>query len=152
MDQYDPQGRVALVVDEWGTWWNVEPGTNPGFLYQQNTMRDAFVAAISLNHFNKRCQRIKMANLAQTVNVLQAMVLTQEEKMVLTPTYHVFEMFSVHQDALLLPVDVESDLRCGPEGNELPALSLSASRDQEGKVHISLVNIHRMKDLGNENE
>jgi alpha-N-arabinofuranosidase len=147
MDQHDPQGRVALVVDEWGTWWDVEPGTNPGFLYQQNTMRDAFVAAISLNHFNARCRRIKMANLAQTVNVLQAMILTQEEKILLTPTYHVFDMFSVHQDALLLPLSVESDLRCGPEGNELPALSLSASRDQEGKVHLSLVNIHPEEDL-----
>jgi len=147
MDRYDPDGRVALVVDEWGTWWNVEPGTNPGFLYQQNTMRDAFVAALSLNHFNERCRRIKMANLAQTVNVLQAMVLTQDEKMILTPTYHVFEMYSVHQDAVLLPVSVESDLRCGPEGGELPALSLSASRDETGKVHLSLVNIHPEEDL-----
>jgi alpha-N-arabinofuranosidase len=147
MDRYDPEGRVALVVDEWGTWWDVEPGTNPGFLYQQNTMRDAFVAAISLNHFNKRCKRIKMANLAQTVNVLQAMVLTREDKIVLTPTYHVFEMYSVHQDALLLPLNVESDLRCGPEGNELPALSLSASRNEEGQIHLSMVNIHPEEDL-----
>ena len=147
MDRYDPDGRVALVVDEWGTWWNVEPGTNPGFLYQQNTMRDAFVAAISLNHFNARCRRIRMANLAQTVNVLQAMILTREEKLVLTPTYHVFEMYSVHQDATLLPLTVDSDLRCGMEGNELPALSLSASRDKEGKVHLSLVNIHPEEDL-----
>jgi alpha-N-arabinofuranosidase len=147
MDQYDPDGRVALVVDEWGTWWDVEPGTNPGFLYQQNSMRDAFVAAISLNHFNERCKRIKMANLAQTVNVLQAMVLTREEKMILTPTYHVFEMYSVHQDALLLPVSVESDFQCGPEGQELSALSATASRDEEGKVHLSLVNIHPQEDL-----
>jgi alpha-N-arabinofuranosidase len=142
MDRYDPEGRVALVVDEWGTWWDVEPGTNPGFLYQQNTMRDAFVAAISLNHFNKRCKRIKMANLAQTVNVLQAMVLTREEKMVLTPTYHVFEMFKVHQDAVLLPLSVESDLRCGPGSQELAALNVSGSRDEQGKVHLTLVNIH----------
>jgi alpha-N-arabinofuranosidase len=147
MDRYDPQGRVALVVDEWGTWWDVEPGTNPGFLHQQNSMRDALMAAVSLNHFNQRCKRIKMANLAQTVNVLQAMVLTQDEKMILTPTYHVFEMFRVHQDATLLPLNVESHLRCGPEGMELPALSVSASRDDEGKLHFSLVNIHPQEDL-----
>jgi alpha-N-arabinofuranosidase len=147
MDQYDPDGRVALVVDEWGTWWDVEPGTNPGFLYQQNTMRDAFVAAISLNHFNERCERIKMANLAQTVNVLQAMILTREEKMVLTPTYHVFEMFSVHQDAILLPISLESDLQYGPDGKEVPALSVSASRNEEGKVYLSLVNIHPESDI-----
>jgi alpha-N-arabinofuranosidase len=143
MDKYDPRHRVALVVDEWGTWWDVEPGTNPGFLYQQNTLRDAFVAALSLNHFNQRCERIKMANIAQTVNVLQAMVLTDEEKMILTPTYHVFEMYKVHQDATLLPIDLKSDLQYS-YGDErpLPAVSASASRDNDGKVHISLVNFH----------
>jgi alpha-N-arabinofuranosidase len=142
MDQYDPRNRVALVVDEWGTWWNVEPGSNPGFLYQQNTLRDAFVAAISLNHFNERCRRIKMANIAQTVNVLQAMVLTEGEKMILTPTYHVFEMYKVHHDATLLPLDMESSLQYTHGEQSLPAISVTASRDEAGKVHISLVNIH----------
>lgn len=140
MDKYDPARRVALVVDEWGTWWDVEPGTNPGFLYQQNTMRDAMVAALSLNYFNERCERIKMANIAQTVNVLQSLILTDGEKMILTPTYHVFEMFKVHHDATLLPLH----LNCGSyemEGKELPAVSASASKDMNGKVNISLVNI-----------
>ena len=142
MDQYDPRDRVALVVDEWGTWWDVEPGTNPGFLYQQNALRDAFVAGISLNHFNERCKRIKMANIAQTVNVLQAMVLTDEEKMILTPTYHVFEMYKVHQDATLLPLDLQSPLQYSYGEQSIPAVSVSASKDKEGRVHISLVNIH----------
>ena len=142
MDKYDPRNRVALVVDEWGTWWDVEPGTNPGFLYQQNTLRDAFVAALSLNHFNQRCERIKMANIAQTVNVLQAMVLTEEEQMILTPTYHVFEMYSVHHDATLVPADLNSGLTYEFGERSLPAVSASASRDSEGKVHISLVNFH----------
>lgn len=141
MDRYDPRNRVALVVDEWGTWWNVEPGTNPGFLYQQNTLRDAFVAAISLNHFNERCRRIKMANLAQTVNVLQAMVLTNEEKIVLTPTYHVFEMYKVHQEATLLPLEMDSEFGYTLGDEEIPALSASASRNAEGIIHVSLVNI-----------
>jgi alpha-N-arabinofuranosidase len=141
MDKYDPRNRVALVVDEWGTWWDVEPGTNPGFLYQQNALRDAFVAALSLNHFNERCRRIKMANIAQTVNVLQAMVLTSGEKMILTPTYHVFEMYSVHQDATLLPLDLDSDYSYEFGDEKLEALSASASRDPEGTLHISLVNI-----------
>ena len=141
MDRYDPRNRVALVVDEWGTWWNVEPGTNPGFLYQQNTLRDAFVAGISLNTFNERCRRIKMANLAQTVNVLQAMVLTKESKIILTPTYYVFEMYRVHQDATLVPMDLESDCEYEFDGDSLQALNASASKDKEGTLHISIVNI-----------
>ena len=140
MDKYDPEKRVALVVDEWGTWYDVEPGTNPGFLFQQNTIRDALVAGIHLNEFNKRCDRIRMANIAQTVNVLQALIFTQDEKMVLTPTYHVFEMYKVHQDATLLPTDLQCvDYTSGEE--KLPALNVSASKDESGKIHLSLCNI-----------
>ncbi len=141
MDKYDSRKRVALVVDEWGTWWNVEKGTNPGFLYQQNALRDAFVAALSLHHFNQRCDRIKMANIAQTVNVLQAMILTDEEKMILTPTYHVFEMYSVHQDATLVPLNIDSDAEYKYGDDSLPAISASASRNKDGVLHVSLVNI-----------
>jgi len=140
MDHYDPEKRVGLVVDEWGTWYDVEPGTNPRFLYQQNTLRDALVAGLTLNIFNAHCERVAMANIAQTINVLQAMLLVKDDKVVLTPTYHVFEMYKVHQDATLLPVD----LKCAvyAHGDEsIPALSVSASRDGEGKVHISLCNL-----------
>ncbi|MCI0514789.1 alpha-N-arabinofuranosidase [candidate division KSB1 bacterium] len=140
MDRYDPEKRVALLVDEWGTWWDVEPGTNPGFLYQQNTLRDALVAAISLNIFNTYCERVQMACIAQTVNVLQAMILTQKEKMTVTPTYHVFEMYKVHQDATLLPLDLQgSDYEF--EGQKVPAVSASASKDKAGVVHLSLTNV-----------
>lgn len=140
MDKYDPKKKVALVVDEWGGWYDVEPGTNPGFLYQQNTMRDAMIAGTTLNIFHNHCDRVRMANLAQTVNVLQAVVLTEGEKMLLTPTYHVLEMYNVHQDALLLPIDIKvNNYTFGTE--KLPAVSASASRNKAGKVHISLVNI-----------
>jgi len=140
MDQYDQFKRVALVVDEWGTWYKVEPGTNPGFLYQQNTMRDAIAAACNLNIFNNHADRVRMANIAQVVNVLQAMILTEGEKMVLTPTYHVFDLFKVHQNAMMLPVRaVSSDYVF--KGNRLPAVNCSASIDSRGKVHISLCNI-----------
>ena len=140
MDKYDPQKKVALVVDEWGGWYTVEPGTNPGFLYQQNTMRDAMIAGTTLHIFQKHCDRVRIANLAQTVNVLQAVVLTEGEKMLLTPTYHVLEMFNVHQDAVLVPLDVHvNDYTFG--GQKLPAVSASASRDKAGRIHISLVNI-----------
>lgn len=140
MDKYDPKKKVALVVDEWGGWYDVEPGTNPGFLYQQNTMRDAMIAGTTLNIFHNHCDRVRMANLAQTVNVLQAVILTEGEKMLLTPTYHVLEMYNVHQDALLLPIDIRvNNYTFGTE--KLPAVSASASRDKAGKVHISLVNI-----------
>jgi alpha-N-arabinofuranosidase len=145
MDRYEPGNRVALVVDEWGTWWDVEPGTNPGFLYQQNTLRDAFVAGLALNHMNQRCRRIKMANIAQTVNVLQAMVLTEGEKMILTPTYHVFEMYKVHQDATLLPLELDTDFDYEFDSEKLQAVSASASRDAEGALHVSLVNIHPLQ-------
>ncbi|MGM0473986.1 MAG: alpha-N-arabinofuranosidase [Bacteroidota bacterium] len=140
MDRYDPRKRVALVFDEWGTWYDVEPGTNPGFLFQQNTMRDALVAGLTLNYLNERCDRIKMANIAQTINVLQALIFTEGEKMMLTPTYHIYDMYKVHHDALLLPVTLETP-DYTHEGQPLPAVSASASRDEDGKIHISLVNI-----------
>jgi alpha-N-arabinofuranosidase len=144
MDRFDRQGRIGLFVDEWGTWWDTEPGTNPGFLFQQNTLRDAISTGIFLNAFNSFCARVKMANIAQTVNVLQAMILTKGEKMILTPTYHVFEMYKVHQDATMLPIDI----KCGDYwyGNEkVPALNASASRDDSGKIHITLCNLNPNK-------
>ena len=141
MDKYDPAKRVALIVDEWGTWFSVEPGTNPSFLYQQNTMRDAVVAASNLNIFHKYSDRVKMTNIAQMINVLQAMILTDNEKMVLTPTYHVFEMFNVHQGAILLPLEVAtSDYVC--QGESVPAVNASASINSKGLIHISLCNVH----------
>jgi len=144
MDKYDPQKRIGLIVDEWGDWFDVEPGTNPGFLYQQNSLRDAMVAAVNLNIFHKHCDRVKMANIAQMVNVLQAMILTQDKAIVLTPTYYVFKMYSVHQDAALLPVD----LQCATYVNgkdSIPAVSASASKDKAGKIHVSLANLHPTK-------
>lgn len=140
MDKYDPKKKVALVVDEWGGWYDVEPGTNPAFLYQQNTMRDAMIAGVSLHIFQKHCDRVRVANLAQTVNVLQAVILTEGEKMILTPTYHVMEMFNVHQDALSLPIDIKVNDYVF-NGQKLPAVSVSASRNKAGKTHISYVNI-----------
>ncbi len=140
MDKYDPRKRIALVVDEWGGWYDVEPGTNPGFLYQQNTMRDAMIAGVTLNIFHNHSDRVRMANLAQTINVLQAVLLTNEEKMILTPTYHVMEMYNVHQDAKLLPITLKTkDYTLG--NKKLPAVSCSASKDSLGVTHISLVNI-----------
>lgn len=140
MDKYDPEKRVALVFDEWGTWYDVEPGTNPGFLFQQNTMRDALVAGITLNYLNDRCDRVKMANIAQTINVLQALIFTEGERMVLTPTYHIYEMYKVHHDATMLPLEFESPkYRYGEQ--ELDAISISASRNEKGTMHLSIVNI-----------
>ena len=140
MDKYDPEKKVALIVDEWGTWHQVEPGTNPGFLYQQNTLRDALVAGVTLNIFNNHCRRVKMANIAQMINVLQAMILTDKEKMILTPTYHVFEMYTVHHDAKLLPSEIQSaDYQSGAD--KLPQVNASASRDPAGKIHVTLCNL-----------
>ncbi len=140
MDKYDPQKRIGLVVDEWGNWFDVEPGTNPGFLYQQNTLRDAMVAAVNLNIFHKHCDRVKMANIAQMVNVLQAMILTRENEIVLTPTYYVYKMYTVHQDAAMIPVDLQS-VSYTDGKDSISALSATASRDKEGRIHISLANL-----------
>lgn len=141
MDKYDPEKRVGLIVDEWGTWYDVEPGTNPGFLYQQNTIRDALVVNLTLNIFHKHSDRVRMANIAQTVNVLQAVILTEGEKMLLTPTYHVFNMYKVHQDAELLELTVDSPVY-SYEGVEIPEVSASASVNAEGIIHVSLCNLN----------
>jgi alpha-N-arabinofuranosidase len=139
MDKYDPEKKVGLVVDEWGIWTDVEPGTNPGFLYQQNSLRDAILAAINLHIFQEHADRVTMANIAQMINVLQAMILTDGDKMLLTPTYHVFEMFNVHQGATSLPSHVVSpDYVFNHE--KIPAVSASASRDAAGKIHVSFAN------------
>lgn len=146
MDRYDPLKAKGLVVDEWGNWFNVEPGTNPGFLYQQNSMRDALTAAIHLNIFNQHADRVRGANLAQIVNVLQSVILTKDDKMILTPTYYVFRMFRVHQDAKLLNLDLRcEDYTFGDK--KIPAISASASVDNEGKVHISLANLNPNKQI-----
>lgn len=139
MDRYDPQKRVGLIVDEWGTWYDVEEGTNPGFLYQQNAMRDAMVAALNLNIFNKHCDRVHMANIAQLVNVLQAMILTEGDRMVCTPTYYAFKLFSVHQENELLQSVLALD-GAKQEYPDIPALQESSSLAPDGTVYITVVN------------
>ena len=141
MDRYDPQKRVALIVGEWGTWHDPEPGSNPGFLYQQNTLRDALVASASLDVFNRHADRVRGANIAQMVNVLQAMVLTRGPQMLLTPTYHVFEMYTVHHDAVLLPLTLADPGRYAFGGDSLPAVSATASRDRRGVMHVTMSNL-----------
>ncbi|HEV7609188.1 MAG TPA: alpha-L-arabinofuranosidase C-terminal domain-containing protein [Steroidobacteraceae bacterium] len=139
MDKYDPEKKVALFVDEWGAWYDVEPGTNPGFLFQQNTLRDAVLAGLNLNIFNNHADRVRMANIAQMINVLQAMVLTDKEKMLVTPTYHVFEMYKPFQNATLLPVELKTpDYKLGDLA--IPAVSVSAARGANGAVLLALVN------------
>ena len=137
MDRYDPEKLVGLIVDEWGTWYKVEPGTNPGFLYQQNTVCDAIVAGLSLNVFNKHCDRVKMANIAQLANVLQSMILTDGEEMILTPTYHVFKMFSDHQSNTLLGSYITNNQA---ENGVAPRLIESASMDENGRIISTVVN------------
>jgi alpha-N-arabinofuranosidase len=140
MDKYDPEKKLGLIVDEWGTWYDVEPGTNPGFLYQQNTMRDAIVAGIHLNLFNQHSDRVKMTCIAQMVNVLQAVLLTDGDKLVRTPTYYVFDLFKAHQDAALVASHIET-IPIGNEGDPVPNLSESASVDQDGRLQITITNL-----------
>lgn len=145
MDRYDPEKRIALIPDEWGAWYDVEPGTNPGFLYQQNSLRDAILAGLTLNLFNNNCDRVKMANIAQTVNVLQSVILTQDEKMVLTPTYWVYYLYKVHQDATMIPLRLFGN-KYKFNDQSIDAINASASRSQDGKIHITLVNIDPNKE------
>lgn len=147
MDRHDPEKKVGLIVDEWGSWYDVEPGTNPGFLYQQNTLRDALIAGINLNIFNNHCDRVQMSNIAQIVNVLQAIILTEGDRMLLTPTYHIYDMYKVHQDAQLLSVDLENtEYVCN--GEKIPGISVSSSMDNEGKIHVSICNLNPSQDTG----
>lgn len=139
MDRYDPEKTVALVVDEWGAWFDSEKDA-PSALYLESTTRDAVIAGLSLNIFNRHADRVRMANLAQMVNVIQSLVLTRGKDMVVTPTWHVFDLYKVHQGATLIPVDVATpDYEEGK--TRLPMLSASASRDSAGVVHLSIVNL-----------
>jgi alpha-N-arabinofuranosidase len=139
MDKHDPEKKVGLYVDEWGAWYDVEPGTNPGFLFQQNTLRDAVLAGLNLNVFHAHADRVRMTNIAQMINVLQAMILTDKEKMLLTPTYHVFEMYKPFQNATLLPAELTTpEYKVGDVS--IPAVSASAARAADGAVVLALVN------------
>jgi alpha-N-arabinofuranosidase len=136
MDKYDPGKKIGLYVDEWGTWYDQEAGSHPGFLYQQNSLRDAQVAALSLNIFQRHSDRVKGANIAQMINVLQAMILTDKDKMVLTPTYHVFDMYQAFMGATPYPATVS-----GPTYKEgVPMLDVSAARGKDGKLYLAMVN------------
>ncbi len=140
MDKYDPQKKVALVVDEWGTWYTPLPGSNPGFLVQQNSLRDAILAALNLNIFARHADRVRMANIAQMINVLQAMIITDKEKMVLTPTYYVFKMYVPFQDATFVPV--ASDAGTYAQGNiSLPRVDAIAAKDTAGKLWLAITNL-----------
>jgi alpha-L-arabinofuranosidase len=141
MDKYDKEKRVGLMVDEWGTWWDVEKGTNPGFLFQQSSLRDAMTAGMNLNIFNNHADRIKMAAIAQAINVLQAMILTKDEKMVLTPTYYVFKLYKVHQDANLIPIQLNEVPVYNKYNEKLPLVNASASVNKEGEINITICNI-----------
>ena len=140
MDRYDPQKRIALVVDEWGAWYAPLPGSNPGFLYQQNSQRDAVLAALNLNIFARHSDRVRIANVAQMVNVLQAMILTDKEKMVLTPTYHVFKMYVPFQDATFVPVTFEAGTYTHGDVT-LPRLDAIAAKDAAGKLWVEITNV-----------
>jgi len=140
LDKNDPQGKVAFYVDEWGTWYDPEPGREPGFLYQQNSLRDALVAALNFHVFHQHAKRVQMANIAQMVNVLQAMILAEGPKMVLTPTYHVFQMYVPFQGATFLPSEVKSP-PYERAGVSVPAVSVTAARDTSGKLQLGFVNL-----------
>jgi alpha-N-arabinofuranosidase len=140
MDRYDPQKRVALVVDEWGAWYAPLPGSNPGFLVQQNSQRDAILAALNLNIFARHADRVRMANIAQMINVLQAMIITDKEKMVLTPTYHVFKMYVPFQDATFVPVTFDGGFYT--HGRiALPRVDAIAAKDKAGRLWLAITNV-----------
>lgn len=141
MDEYDPQKRVALVVDEWGIWTDPLPGSHPGFLYQQNSLRDALIASTTLDIFNKHADRVRMANIAQMVNVLQAMILTKGKQMVLTPTYYVFEMYKKHMEATYLPLHLNVD-NYTYDGKSIPSITATASQDSTGNIHLTISNLN----------
>lgn len=141
LDKYDPENNIQFAVDEWGCWLDVEPGTNPGFLYQQNTMRDALVASLNFDIFNKHSKRVKIACIAQMVNVLQSVVLTDKEKMVLTPTYHVFDMYKVHQDATYVNLEMENIPQMIVDNEVINVISSTVSVNDDNEINVSLTNV-----------
>ncbi|MFA6676436.1 MAG: alpha-L-arabinofuranosidase C-terminal domain-containing protein [Bacteroidales bacterium] len=141
MDTYDKDKKIGLILDEWGTWWDVEPGTNPGHLYQQNSMRDALVASLSLDIFNRHTDRLKMTNIAQVVNVLQSMILTKKDKMLLTPTYFIFKMYKVHENAIYIPSEVQCDHMKDSKNRDISLVSTTVSK-KDNIIHISLSNVN----------
>ena len=144
MDEYDPEKRVWLIVGEWGTWHEPEEGSTPGFLYQQNTLRDALTASVTLDIFHQHLDRVKMANIAQTINVLQAMILTDGERMLRTPTYHTFDLYKPHREATALPFELDRGVY--EHGREsLPAVSATVSKNGSGRIHVSLTNVDPTK-------
>src|SRR6185437_8138283 len=140
MDKYDPQKKVTLVVDEWGSWYAPLPGSNPGFLVQQNSIRDAILAALNLNIFARHADRVRGANIAQMINVLQAMIMTDKEKMVLTPTYHVFKMYVPFQDATSVPVTFDAGTYKNGDIT-LPRVDAIAAKDTKGKLWLAITNL-----------
>lgn len=140
MDKYDPQKKVALAVDEWGAWYAPLPGSNPGFLVQQNSLRDAILAALNLNIFARHADRVRMANIAQMINVLQAMILTDKEKMVLTPTYYAYKMYAPFQDATFVPVTFNAGVYTQGEIT-LPRVDAIAAKDSAGRVWVEITNV-----------
>ena len=140
LDEHDPEGRIGFFVDEWGTWYDPEPGREPGFLYQQNTIRDGLVAALNFNIFHEHAERVRMTNIAQMVNVLQAMILTDGPRMTLTPTYHVFHMYRPFQGATHLPAEIETP-QYSVGDVTVPSVSVSAARGEDGRIHLALVNL-----------
>jgi alpha-L-arabinofuranosidase len=140
MDQYDPARKIALIVDEWGAWLAKTPGSPEGFLEQQNSQRDALIAALNINMFARHAERVRGANIAQMVNVLQAMIFTDKEKMLLTPTYHVFRMYVPFQDATFLPLQVSSAEYTHGDAR-LPRVDAIAARDTQGKTWLSVSNL-----------
>lgn len=141
MDQFDPEKKIGMIIDEWGCWHDVEPGTNPGFLFQQNTMRDALVAGVTLNIFNRHCDRVRMGCIAQIVNVLQSVILTEGAQMILTPTYHVFHMYRYHQGATLVQSSLQGIKLTGTEADQVTDVHQSVSVDENGKLTITLANV-----------
>ena len=133
MDKYDPQKKIALVVDEWGGWYAPIPGSHPGFLAQQNSLRDAILAALNLNIFAQHADRVRMANIAQMINVLQAMILTDKEKMILTPTYNVYKIYVPFQDATFVPVSFDAGTYTH-DRISLPRIDAIAAKDKAGKL------------------
>ncbi|MYN17823.1 alpha-N-arabinofuranosidase [Rugamonas sp. FT107W] len=146
MDKNDPEKKLGLFVDEWGTWYDVEKGTNAGFLFQQNTLRDAVVAALNFNIFHAHADRVRMTNIAQMVNVLQSMIITDKDKMVLTPTYHAFEMYVPFQGATSLPLTLSNNPQYTLDGASVPEISASAARGTDGKLYLALVNTNPGQD------
>jgi alpha-N-arabinofuranosidase len=143
MGQYDPEHQVKLVVDEYGPWYREGTELDPTHIFgQQVTVRDALATALTLDAFNRNCEKVSVATCAQLVNNLNALFLCHEDRFFATPNFYVFEMYAAHQGAQSLRAEFGApDIHYDRDGKDTTFWGLNGSASRKGRtVTLTMVN------------